>query len=244
MKTGDDECYHCGLPVGPESVQGDGKQFCCLACKTVYETIVAGGLGLYYQRRTALPNQPPTIGGYHPSVGFTPVRQASGEVEGDFIVKGIHCAACCWLVEEALGSCEGVHNVSLNYSNSRMFISWDPSLVTFEELSERIGRFGYSLVPYDPAKREKAELEQRRDFWLRLAVAGFGAGNAMLVAAALYAGYFQGQEEIYRIFFSQISFVLATPVVFFSARPFFKGAVRVSYYGCPRSLGRSSSVRI
>ena len=63
-----------------------------------------------------------------------------------------------------------------------------------------------------------------RSILMRLAVAGFSAGNVMMVSVSLYAGYFQGMERQYRIFFEAMSGLLSLPALFYSAIPFWEGA--------------------
>ncbi|MGA2343898.1 MAG: HAD-IC family P-type ATPase [Steroidobacteraceae bacterium] len=60
----------------------------------------------------------------------------------------------------------------------------------------------------------------------RLFVAGFGAMQAMMYAAALYFGALDVSGTSTRDLFRWLSFLVATPVVFYSAGPFFSGAAR------------------
>ena len=71
-------------------------------------------------------------------------------------------------------------------------------------------------------------LRQResRDALKRLVVAGLGTMQAMMYAVALYAGHFDGIDPATRDFFRWLGFLVATPVVLYSARPFFAGAWR------------------
>ncbi|MFZ4526713.1 MAG: hypothetical protein ACOYOE_14590 [Chlorobium sp.] len=48
----------------------------------------------------------------------------------------------------------------------------------------------------------------------------------MLFTTALYAGFFEGIEERYRLAFQLISWALATPVLFYSGYPFLSSAIR------------------
>ena len=67
---------------------------------------------------------------------------------------------------------------------------------------------------------------ESRDALKRLVVAGLGAMQAMMYAVALYAGVFDGIDPAVRDFFRWLGVLVATPVVFYSARPFFAGALR------------------
>jgi Cu2+-exporting ATPase len=63
----------------------------------------------------------------------------------------------------------------------------------------------------------------------------------MMYAVALYAGSFDGIEPATRDFFRWLGFLVATPVVFYSARPFFAGAWRAAK---SRRLSMDTSVAI
>src|SRR5665811_2187831 len=42
-------CYHCGLECHEGSIVEDGKAFCCVGCKAVYEILEKNNLCKYYQ---------------------------------------------------------------------------------------------------------------------------------------------------------------------------------------------------
>jgi Cu2+-exporting ATPase len=59
-----------------------------------------------------------------------------------------------------------------------------------------------------------------------LLVAGFGAMQAMMYATAIYLGAVESLDDPTRGLLRWVGFLVATPVVFYSARPFFAGAWR------------------
>ena len=60
----------------------------------------------------------------------------------------------------------------------------------------------------------------------RLGVAGALGMQVMMIAIALYAGDWYGIEESFRRLFLWLSLALTVPVLLYSARPFFVGALR------------------
>ena len=63
MATARESCFHCGLPVAPDStlclqVDGRARRFCCHGCHAVCQAIVEAGLGDYYRHRTAASGPP------------------------------------------------------------------------------------------------------------------------------------------------------------------------------------------
>jgi Cu2+-exporting ATPase len=67
---------------------------------------------------------------------------------------------------------------------------------------------------------------EKRDLLIRFGTASFFSMQLMLYTAALYAGYFQGIEPLYRKVFELIAWALATPVMFYCGHPFLKNTVR------------------
>ena len=69
-------------------------------------------------------------------------------------------------------------------------------------------------------------MERREDraLLIRIAVAGAIAGNVMLLAFALYGGYFHGISDEYRNLFRWVSLALTLPSVLWCAQLFYRGA--------------------
>ncbi len=68
--------------------------------------------------------------------------------------------------------------------------------------------------------------KEKNDLLLRFGTAAFFSMQLMLFVTALYAGFFQGIEEQYRLTFQLVSWALATPVLFYSGYPFLRNALR------------------
>jgi Cu2+-exporting ATPase len=81
-------------------------------------------------------------------------------------------------------------------------------------------------LPLDAAALDDARRRESRAALKRLIVAGFGAMQAMMYASALYLGAFEDMDTTTRDLFRWLGLLVATPVVFYSARPFFSGALR------------------
>ena len=83
---------------------------------------------------------------------------------------------------------------------------------------------GYSAHPWH-AERGAQLLQQEQRLALRqLAVAGVAMMQVGMFAIALHAGDLQGMADEYRSLLRWVSLLIATLVVFFSARPFFRSA--------------------
>jgi len=61
-------------------------------------------------------------------------------------VKGMNCASCSLTIEKVLMKVDGVESCEVNYGNEKARIDFDPSKTSIDELSRKIGPFGYSLI--------------------------------------------------------------------------------------------------
>ncbi|HEY4003429.1 MAG TPA: heavy metal translocating P-type ATPase metal-binding domain-containing protein, partial [Candidatus Xenobia bacterium] len=209
-------CRHCSQPSVDE--------FCCPACRVVYETICGAGLQAYYRRREVVPSTPSAVATSTAWMNRAEAAEpflahlANGDLQATFLIDGLHCAACCWLVEKAVG--QMCREARVNYSTSRLTATWSPQQIGMGDIMARVASVGYRATP----ATEDAAMPADRVWMLRLAVAGFSAGNVMLLAAALYCGAFSGMEAGWVLFFHWVSLVLCLPVVGFAAVPFWQGA--------------------
>ena len=139
------------------------------------------------------------------------------------LVEGVRCAACVWLIERALGALPGVVSVQVNAAAQRARITWRDATTTLPQILDHLARTGYRAHPLHAATLDDVRRRESRDALKRLLVAGFGAMQAMMFAAVLYLGSSDlSANELFR----WLGFLVATPVVFYSARPFFAGALR------------------
>ncbi|MCB1170712.1 MAG: heavy metal translocating P-type ATPase, partial [Leptospiraceae bacterium] len=166
-----------------------------------------------------------TISSKPRSSGKSPAPQPQTEnAEADFLIEGIHCSSCIWLNETMLRSLPGVLHASGNLATNRLRLGWDPGIISLKELAHRIEGLGYRLLPLKRSEASEAQKNYARGLLKRMVVAGFFAGNIMLVSVSLYAGYFGTMDRLTRNFFHLVSFAFATPVMLYSAALFFRTA--------------------
>jgi len=240
MSNQKDSCFHCATPI-PKGVNVelsiDGKQesFCCPACRAVTQTILGSGLEKYYQHRGNQQQERPTeiesedqLALYdNESIQAPFVRTVdSDRKEALFVIEGIHCAACVWLLEKHLTEQVGVTSFTVNLTNHRARLVWNPSEKSLSELMAAIISIGYTPHPFTPNQEEKLYEQEQKKAMRRLGVAGVGMMQVMMMSSALYLGDAFFMEEHIQNFIRWTSFIVATPVVFYAARPFFIAARR------------------
>lgn len=228
-------CTHCHLEFNKDVMIQDGDHyFCCNGCQGVYHLLSNEGLDSFYEKVGDTQLTPPTQQ-FEDSQNFNAPAfydkfvhiNNDGFHEISLIIEGIHCSACVWLNEKALHKMDGVIEVSINFTNNKAFVVWADDIVKLSEIIDMIRAIGYNAYPYDASIAEANANAQRKDYYLRMAVAIFSTMNVMWIAVAQYAGYFTGITQDMKTILNIAEGVLATPVLFYTGWIFFRGA----YYG-------------
>ena len=209
---------------------------CCHGCEAVAEAIVAAGLTDFYRHRTApsrraedlIPEQLRGLALYdRPDLQKSFVRAESEHTrEAALILEGIVCAACVWLSERHVNALPGVLEFRVNYSTHRAQVRWDERQTPLSAILAAIAAIGYIAHPFDPNRQEALQKRERGVALRRLAVAGLGSMQVMMLAVGLYVGEHQGMEDWIREFLRWVCLILAAPVVAYSGLPFYTAAWR------------------
>lgn len=210
-------CIHCGadLPAGAE-------RFCCPGCAGAWALINELGLGQYYARRTAAAPRPVAESAPDPSA-FVRLEN-DGTAALDLLVDGLSCAACVWLIETALKRDPEVVEARVNLGSRRLRLRWKGAQAAAGRLVEAVQRLGYRVVPFDPSALVSLADQRERQLLRALAVAGFAAGNIMLLSVAVWAGLAADMGSATRDLMHWISALIAMPAIAVAGMPFFKSA--------------------
>lgn len=213
----DRRCLHCaGDIVGND-------EYCCSGCRAAHHLIGGLGLGAYYQRRILdgaqrkpRPEETHQLGDLSAWI-----RHLDGK--GDeltLMIDGLHCGACVWLIEQFLLQQPGVINARVSLTTRRLTLRFDPAACRPEALVDGVQGLGYRLVPVDPAclaSRDEADVKQLMRY---LAVAGFAAGNIMLLSVSVWLG----ADPATRDLLHWVSAMIALPAIAYAGQPFFRSA--------------------
>ncbi|MGO1394224.1 MAG: heavy metal translocating P-type ATPase [Halomonas sp.] len=236
------DCYHCGNPVptaAPWTITLDEHThpLCCPGCEAVAHAIVGGGLESYYRYRTELPERPDERQAAKAdtwAVFDDPGLQSQfvhpdgdeGNVKATFAIEGITCAACAWLIEHRLNALNGITSSAVNLTHHRLRVSWDPKQLKLSQLLAELAAIGYDAQPYEPDQAQTRMQQEERMNVRRLIIAAVGMMQVMMFSIPIYvSGPGEISDDFYALF-HWLSLALATPVVFFSAQPFFRNAWR------------------
>ena len=120
----------------------------------------------------------------------------------------------------------GVIHFNVNLTTQRAYVQWQPEQVKLSQVMSAIAAVGYQPSPYQASVAAVQKAQDKRQTIMRLGVAGLAAMQVMMLSFGLYAGQSQDMSDQHISFFRWLALALTTPVVFYSAQPFFKAAYR------------------
>lgn len=155
---------------------------------------------------------------------------SAGQQEITMLVEGIHCASCIQLIENALTAEDGVLQARVNMSTNRLHVIWQQGKERADQFAQRVESLGYKVRPFD-AEATKAETSEQKILLRCMAVAGFAAGNMMLLSVALWSTSSETMGVSTRSLFHWLSASIAFPTLLYAAKPFFSSAFSVLKQG-------------
>lgn len=142
-----------------------------------------------------------------------------------FSVPEMHCAACISKIESMLNARPDVKQARVNLSRKRVTIKGEA--LDADVLKDAISAIGYQAYTLDSARLQDGATSVRKEWLIRLGVAGFAMMNVMLLSISVWTG----AEDATRDFLHWISAFIAIPATLFAAQPFFKNAWRALRVG-------------
>lgn len=141
----------------------------------------------------------------------------------DLSAPTVHCAACIQTIETALGKLDRVESARVNLSTKRVSVRWRGDEVP--PFVVALGRLGYQahLFPSEVGDKDRT----LSDLIRAVAVAGFAAGNIMLLSVSVWSG----AEGATRDLFHWVSALIAIPALAFAGGIFFRSAWNALRHG-------------
>jgi Cu2+-exporting ATPase len=223
------QCLHCTLEV-----ENDVDDFCCLGCKTAYKIINNLGFSSYYNLRQINEKERKIRPREDEEVDISQFVKIENEKKSvTLMVQGLHCAACVWLIENILKKQKAVSLARVNLSQKMLKIMWQGEVDYGNQLAHLISQIGYKLLPFDAEILQKAEKKYDDTILRAMAVAGFGAGNIMLLSISLWFSDSLDMGPRTHNLLQFFSCLIAIPVLLYSSRPFFSSAYKSIKAGYP-----------
>jgi copper chaperone CopZ len=63
-----------------------------------------------------------------------------------FKVVGMYCISCKSIVERQLTNESGIKRIDVDYMTDSVIVEFDPSIITKEEIKDRLEKSGYNFV--------------------------------------------------------------------------------------------------
>lgn len=154
-------------------------------------------------------------------------KTKDGAASLELLIKGARCASCLSKVEGAVQALPDVAAARLNLTEGRLTVRFAGPKGDAGRVIGALEKLGYPATLFDPGQAARAHDQESRRLLLALAVAGFGAGNAMMFSVPVWAGLF-GQElgPATRNLMLWLSAIVATPCAIYAGLPFFESAWR------------------
>lgn len=232
-----ERCYHCGEPVPPGTyfsaeIGGETRPMCCPGCQAVARLIAGSGLDSFYRLRTELNDTAPPLPASNLYLAYDDptntadfVTELEGELQrAQLLLGGISCAACTWLIEKALLANPAVRAANVNLSQQSLLVEFDRQRLPVSELFQQLLALGYDPHPWQLSESARLIETEQRAALRELAVAGLAMMQVGMFGIALHAGDIQGIALEYRSLMRWVSLLIASVVVFYSARSFFHNA--------------------
>ncbi len=229
-------CFHCGEAVPPGiglsvMLEDRPRPVCCIGCEAVMSLIIDSGQASYYHNRDSFADTVPTrlqqeTEQWIASRTFDSRAISQNQQCLPLLIDGIHCAACVWLIEQALMRMAGVISVNGNLDDRQFLIHFDPDGCSEDALLQRIMALGFRPFPSTVADRDAIDRRERTTALKRLGVAGLGMMQVMMFAAG---SYFDPQGEMtadQKRMLDLFAMLVTAPVLLYAGRGFFTGALR------------------
>jgi P-type Cu2+ transporter len=183
-------CVHCGTPFSASSAE---EKFCCHGCEFVYELIQNEGLDRFYDLRRdttvrpvrSVPFEAHDFSWLEKTVEEIETKSVRGKpVEADFLVEGLSCVGCVWLVEKVYLRQAGALEAVAHPATGHLHLRWTSGETDLPAFAREIASFGYSLSPH----RKGASHGEARQLGVKLGLCGAFAMNAMVFTLPRYVG--------------------------------------------------------
>ncbi len=139
-----------------------------------------------------------------------------------FVVPELHCAGCIARIERHLAETDGIEAGRVNLSLKQATITWDPRKLDENLIVDALANIGFTARVYHAGTAPQTTGDEHSRLLLRsLAVAGFAAGNVMLLSVSVWSG----AEAATRELLHWISAMIALPAVIYAGQPFYRSAL-------------------
>ena len=186
-----ENCFHCGQEIQKDRISFDEKEFCCNGCKSVYEILNANNLGNFYELNKNSGVRPDEISTQFDYLDTPQVFEKVVDFsEGNttvvtFKIPVIHCSSCIWLLESLHDLIKNIKYSQVNFTKKTLQVSFNQIELPLSDLAKFLTNLGYKpVISLETAEKSEAPVD--RSLIIKMAIAGFAFGNAMMFAFPEY----------------------------------------------------------
>ena len=136
-------------------------------------------------------------------------------------VPSVHCAGCISKIETHMSALPGVAAARVNLSRKELRLTVGKG-VAIDDLTAAMERIGFPAEELDPRQMSADDGRQADAMLKKLAVAGFGMMNVMLLSVSVWSG----ADATTRQFLHLVSAMISLPILAYSSQPFLISAFR------------------
>lgn len=232
-------CHHCEDPCDDASIHLDDCIFCCYGCKAVFELLEGANLSTYYHE-TSEQNKSISNLKSERKYAFLDDEKVQAQVLKyhdeqlavmKFDLPGIHCSSCIFLLEHLPKLHSSIIRSEVHFIRKEITITFRDQEKSLKAIAVLLSQLGYPPeIHLDAADQTKKHVGKNQ-IGMKIAVAGFCFGNAMLMSLPEYFDTNFLLTDRFRGLFRWISLSMAFPVVFYSGRDYFVSAWKGLRFG-------------
>lgn len=220
-------CEHCGLPCMEDRVSDEGHLFCCSGCAAVYSLLNQHNLCRYYEGGKGLRSeaeQTNELAYLDEEETFSRfVVFSKGEtVQFRFIIPGMHCNSCIYLLERLDKLHASVISSRVDFFNKELLVTCHSQKNILSSVVGLLFTLGYrpDLTLSNAGGKKIRKWSSRT---VKIGIAGFCFGNIMMLSFPEYLGLsLDASSLVLKRWFDYISLILALPVLLYCSSEFFE----------------------
>jgi Cu+-exporting ATPase len=228
------KCVHCGEDCGKAPIIWDEQPFCCHGCKTVFQILNEKKLDKYYeiQPMSGIKVDQTEVGDKYTYLDNEEIIEGlldfsdAGVSKVSLFIPTIHCASCIWLLENLNTLSPGIIQSFVNFPKKTLSITFREKEVSIRQIVELLASIHYVPEITLDQLNKKDNSNNDKTLLVKIGIAGFSLLNVMLYNFPEYLPGGDLLDELFVKVFGWMSFLLALPVVFYSANDYYLSAIK------------------
>lgn len=235
-------CHHCGDPCDDDQIFNGEHHFCCYGCKAVDELLSSARLTEHYsivskENKSITESKAARKYAFldHPDIAKDLLRFRDDRIAViQFSLPGIHCSSCIYLLEHLPKLDPAILRSEVHFIKKEVVITFQHEGRSLKELAVLLAQLGYPpAITLENAAGGSKTKKKSSNTGMKVAVAGFCFGNAMLLSMPEYLDTQFGLTDDFKSLFGYLNLILSLPILFYSGSDYFVKAWKGLKVGNP-----------